>query len=88
MPFDHNNPKYRPVCQVQREILFFAERLPECSAKHEIIDRVNEALRMSKRMDSRLKNLSPRYNHEIWMDDHTTGKIFEPFVPGSRGNKE
>jgi len=88
MPFDHNNPKYRPVCQVQREILFFAERLPECPEKSEIIDRVNEALRMSKRMDARLKELSPRYNRKLWMKDHGNGRVFEPFVPGSRGVKE
>lgn len=72
---------YRPVCQVQREILFYAENLPECPEKQLIIDRVNEALRMSKKMDHRLKELQPGYNKKMWSKDHGNGRVFEPANP-------
>ena len=75
---------YRPICQVQREALFFADQLPGCIIKTQIINRINEALRMSKRMDTRLKILSPHYNEKEWRKDFSTGRSFEPFIPGSR----
>jgi hypothetical protein len=72
---------YRPVCVVQREILYFAEKLPDCPEKQAIIDRVHEALRMSKKMDRRLKNLQPGYSKKMWSKDHRGGKKFEPADP-------
>ena len=77
---------YRPICQVQREALFYAEKLPDSDIKTSIIGLINEALRMSKRMDSRLKTLSSNYNLDEWRKDFSTGKEFEPFTPGSREN--
>lgn len=72
---------YRPVCMVQREILYFAQKLPDSPEKQAIIDRVNEALRMSKKMDHRLKELQPGYNKKMWSKDHGQGKTFYPHVP-------
>jgi hypothetical protein len=72
---------YRPVCQVQREIMYFAQKLPECPEKQAIIDRVNEALRMSKKMNERLIQLQPGANKQIWQQDHSDGRVFGPRKP-------
>jgi hypothetical protein len=72
---------YRPVCQVQREIMYFAQKLPDSPEKQAIIDRVNEALRMSKSMNERLIELQPGANKKIWEKDHSEGRIFGPRKP-------
>jgi hypothetical protein len=75
---------YRPVCQVQREIMYFAQKLPDSPEKQAIIDRVNEALRMSKSMNERLIELQPGASKEIWGKDHSKGRVFGPREPRDR----
>ena len=58
--------EYRPVCVVLREILGVAEEIKN----EEIISLVREAHEMTKRMDKRLKELSPRYNKKMFSKDY------------------
>ena len=60
-------PFYRPICHVQREIYYLAQKLPESEEKQAILERIQEAHAMAKKMDKRLKELSPRYNRKTWI---------------------
>ena len=71
---------YRPICHVQREIFYLAQRLPDCREKEQILERIKEAHVMAKKMDTRLKELSPRYNKETWDKPYKGGDMI-PLQP-------
>lgn len=80
MPIDPNSSSYRPVCRVQREALYWINRLPESEYKKQLSGLIHEAHGMVKAMARRLAELQPNFNYKMWARDYTDTSMKE-YVP-------